>query len=60
MTKIGVILGSMREQRHGAYILSWLLEQAPQDSETEIVVLDLQNYNMPFFGQKDTDGIAAK
>lgn len=50
MTKIGIVVGSVREGRVGDQIGNWILEQArAAHPEAEFTVIDLKDYDLPMF-----------
>jgi NAD(P)H-dependent FMN reductase len=54
--KIGILLGSVRENRNGESVAKWVLEYAINNfKETEFELVDLKNYNLPFLGSNATD-----
>lgn len=70
MTKIGIVVGSVREGRVGDQIGNWILEQArATHPEAEFTVIDLKDYDLPMFdgrvapmvlgGKYDNDAVAA-
>ena len=48
--KLAVILGSTREGRHSERLAKWIAGQA-KDTETEVELVDLRDYPMPFFNE---------
>lgn len=52
--KIGVILGSIREIRRGGRVAKWLMPQLAQFKDTEIELLDLKDYPLPFFNESNS------
>jgi chromate reductase, NAD(P)H dehydrogenase (quinone) len=50
-TKIGVVLGSSREQRLGERVIRWVLTSAKQVSQADFTVFDLASYQLPFFDE---------
>lgn len=52
--KLKVILGSTREGRFSEYAGAWMLDLAKKHPELEAEVLDLRDYEMPFFDQMAT------
>lgn len=47
MKKIGVILGSIREGRLGAYVAKWFMEEASKREGYEYELLDLAAFDVP-------------
>lgn len=57
MLKIGIILGSVREERNGLAVATWTTEKAIEFSNQEEVhfeLVDLKNYDLPFLGKIPT------
>ena len=52
--KLKIILGSTREGRFSEYAGAWMKDQAAKHPEFETEVLDLRDYDMPFFDQMAT------
>jgi NAD(P)H-dependent FMN reductase len=50
-TKIGVVLGSSREQRLGERVARWVLTSAQEISEADFALFDLACYRLPFFDE---------
>jgi NAD(P)H-dependent FMN reductase len=49
--KIGVIISSTRPTRFGEIPAKWILEKANERPEIEAEILDLRDYNLPFFDE---------
>lgn len=49
MKKVGIILGSTREGRQGEKVAQWFLNQAKQNKEVEFELVDLRDWDLPFF-----------
>lgn len=49
--KLAVILGATREGRHSEKLAKWVVEQAKQLPDTEVTLLDLREYPLPFFDE---------
>lgn len=47
--KIGVVLGSTREQRLGDRVCRFVMDKAAEVQEAEFEVLDLRSYQLPLF-----------
>ncbi|HSX53465.1 MAG TPA: NAD(P)H-dependent oxidoreductase [Patescibacteria group bacterium] len=47
--KLAVILGTTRQGRHTEKLAKWVLEKAKTLPDTEVELLDLKDYPMPFF-----------
>ena len=47
--KIKIILGSTRQGRFGDKPASWLYEELKKDESIDVELLDLRDYNMPYF-----------
>ncbi len=51
MLKIQVIIGSTRENRFSEKAASWIFEEAKKRPELEVELVDLRDYDLPFFDQ---------
>lgn len=51
MTKIGVILGSARDARSGDKPAQWFMDLAKERDDMQFELLDLRDYNLPFFNE---------
>jgi NAD(P)H-dependent FMN reductase len=49
--KLAVILGTVREGRHTEKLAKWVVKNAAALPDTEITLLDLRDYSMPFFDE---------
>ncbi|MGZ6005066.1 MAG: NADPH-dependent FMN reductase [Candidatus Saccharimonadales bacterium] len=49
--KLAIILGATRQGRHSEKLAIWVAEQAKQLPDTEVTLLDLRDYPMPFFDE---------
>src|SRR5258707_837668 len=49
--KLAVILGTVREGRHTEKLAKWVLEEAKKLPDTQVELLDLKDYPMPFFDE---------
>jgi NAD(P)H-dependent FMN reductase len=49
--KIGVVLGSSREQRLGERVIRWVLTSAEDLTEADFALFDLASYQLPFFDE---------
>lgn len=49
--KLAVILGATREGRHSEKLAKWVVEHAKLLPNTEVTLLDLRDYPMPFFDE---------
>ena len=47
--KIGIVIGSVREDRPGPSIASWVAEQAAQHSDATFEIIDLKDFQLPVF-----------
>lgn len=47
MTKIGIILGSVRPGRRGDQVAQWVLQHAERRTDAEFQLIDLQDYQLP-------------
>lgn len=48
--KVGIILGSVRTERQAPHIVEWVLQHLSNYNDIVPIVLDLKDYNLPFFG----------
>lgn len=53
--KIGIIIGSTREGRMSRKIAEWVEQEVLKICNHEVVLLDLLEYSLPFFGEPDTN-----
>ena len=53
--KIAIIISSTRDTRFGPVPAQWLLEQAQQREEIEAEVVDLKEFDLPFFNEKGSN-----
>lgn len=58
--KVKIILGSTREGRFSDKPGHWLVAQAAERSDAEFEVLDLRDYEMPFFDEAETPSYKTK
>ena len=49
--KLGVIVGTMRENRQTLKQAKWVVSAAKQNEDIEVELVDLANYPMPFFDE---------
>lgn len=49
--KIKIILGSTRENRFSDKVGDWVLEQIKKHQNIEVEILDLREYNLPFYDE---------
>jgi NAD(P)H-dependent FMN reductase len=49
--KIGIILGSTRAERRGTRVVRYVAGKAGGVPEADFAVLDLADYDLPFFGE---------
>lgn len=56
--KIGIIQGSVREGRNGDAVAKWMLDFANQRDDATYELVDLADYNLPFFGSANTQADA--
>lgn len=47
MTKIGIVLGSVRTGRRGDQVAKWVLEHAAQRTDAEFELIDLRHFELP-------------
>lgn len=57
--KIAVILGSTRENRNGAAVADWVLEQAADRPGADYELVDLRDHPVPFFDEPIGPSMAA-
>jgi NAD(P)H-dependent FMN reductase len=60
MITVGLIIGSMRENRESIGILNWIIEKLTIHEEVEPKILDLKNYSLPFFGEDTNKDMVKK
>lgn len=51
MQRIGVILGSTRQNRFGEQVAHWVMSQLPNTPERQFELLDLRDFNLPFYDE---------
>lgn len=51
MIRIGIIVGSTRKTRFADKPASWLLELASQRNDMEVELVDVRDYDLPFFDE---------
>jgi NAD(P)H-dependent FMN reductase len=51
MTRIAVIIGSTRDSRFGEKPARWILEQAKKRTDFETELVDIKDFNLPFFNE---------
>lgn len=51
MVKIGVIMSSARDTRFADKPAQWIVEQAQARPELEVELIDLRDYDLPFFNE---------
>jgi NAD(P)H-dependent FMN reductase len=51
MLKIGIIISSTRDSRFADKPAEWIAEQAKQRDDLEIELIDIRDYNLPFFNE---------
>src|SRR5690606_33293066 len=56
--KIGAIIGSTRAGRFGDKPAEWIAERARATGEFEIELIDLRDYELPFFDEKGSPAYA--
>ena len=49
--RIAVIIGSTRDARFGEKAARWVLDHAKRRSELEVELLDIRDFNLPFFNE---------
>ncbi|MGR3795246.1 NADPH-dependent FMN reductase [Vannielia sp. SX4] len=50
--KIAIIIGSTRDSRFGEKPAKWLLERAQKRDDFEVELVDLADFDLPFFNEK--------
>lgn len=55
--KIGIILGSTREGRVSPQVGKWVKEIADNREEAEFEIVDIADYDLPFFGTTTSDTV---
>jgi NAD(P)H-dependent FMN reductase len=53
--KIAVIIGSTRDSRFGPKPAQWIFDLAKQREEFDVELVDLKDFNLPFFNEKATN-----
>src|SRR5258708_6596582 len=53
--KIAVIIGTTRDTRFGEKPARWLYEAAAARPDMQVELLDLRDYNLPFFNERATN-----
>jgi NAD(P)H-dependent FMN reductase len=53
--KIAVIIGSTRDTRFGPKPAQWIFDLAQQRPEFDVKLVDLKDFNLPFFNEKATN-----
>ncbi len=51
MTRIGIIVGSTRKTRFADKPANWLYELASQRNDMDVELVDIRDYNLPFFDE---------
>lgn len=46
--KIGIVIGSIRQERKGADVAEWVARRASEVAEADFEVLDLREFDLPF------------
>lgn len=49
--KLGIIIGSVRKERVSDRVAKWVAKEAQNLEDTEVVMIDLIDYKMPFFDE---------
>ncbi len=49
--KLGIIIGSVRKERVSDRVAKWVANEAQNLEDTEVVMIDLIDYKMPFFDE---------
>lgn len=58
--KIGIIIGSIREDRLGAGVASWVLEGAQAHGGAQFEIVDLKSFDLPLLSGPTVPGAANK
>jgi len=56
--KVGVIISSTRANRFGEIPAKWILEQANERPEIDAEIVDLRDYDLPFFNEATSNAWA--
>lgn len=52
MTKIAIVIGSIREGRNGVQVANWVKELADKHGNAEYSIIDLKEFNMPLMTKR--------
>ena len=52
MTKIAIVIGSIREGRNGVQVANWIKELADKHGNAEYSIIDLKEFNMPLMTKR--------
>ncbi|WP_342527809.1 NAD(P)H-dependent oxidoreductase [Chryseomicrobium sp. FSL W7-1435] len=55
--KVGIILGSTRDGRISPQVGEWLVEKAKQREDADYELVDIKDYDLPFFGTEESEGV---
>jgi len=59
--KVALILGSIRDIRRGGRVAKWLMPQLSALNDLEVELLDLKDYQLPFFDESNSpEGLERK
>ena len=58
--KIGIILGSIREERSGKYVAKWVADQAQTRQDATYELIDLKSFDVPLLTSATVPGAAKK
>jgi len=58
--KIGIILGSIREERSGASVAEWVVSQAAKRDDVTYELIDLKSFDVPLLTSATVPGAANK
>ncbi len=53
--KIALIQGSVREQNNGSQVADWMMNYVKDNDKADFELLDLRDFNLPFFGAAMTE-----
>ena len=53
MTRLAVVVGSVRPNRVGGSIAQWVVDQANKIEGVEAEIVDIASFNLPLFAEGD-------
>lgn len=56
MTKVAVIIGSVRPNRFGPKVASWFMERAAKNKDAEFELVDVKDYSLPLLDEPVPSG----